>query len=194
MKIKNITILTILTIALFTGCGDKEKIEDNIIAEPKKEEKIIPTFNLKTTSGKNIKIIATKEGWKFEGFENKVILLNFFGTWCPPCIAEIPHLENIRAKLKNDFEILSIDVGPRSGGVNSPEHMADFIKEHKITFPILTGTKTSELSDAVKDLNPNGSIPFMILFNKQGQYVQYYIGMKPEEMLFNDISSAIKMK
>ena len=194
MKIKNFTILTILTIALFTGCGDKEKIDDNIIAEQKKEIQTVPTFNLKTTSGKDIKIIAGKEGWKFKGYENKVILLNFFGTWCPPCKAEIPHLENIRAKVKDDFEILAIDIGPRSGGVNSPKHMADFIKKYNISYPIVTGKGTSELFGAVSELNKNGSIPFMILFNKQGKYVQYYLGIKPEEMLFKDITSTIEMQ
>lgn len=50
------------------------------------------------------------------------------------------------------------------------------------------------LFGAVSELNPNGSIPFMILFNKKGEFVQYYIGMKPEEMLMKDIQSTLKTK
>ena len=137
MKIKKITILSFLALLLITGCGDKDKIEDTIATESKKE--IIPTFNLKTTTGKVITISANKEGWKFKGLENKVILLNFFGTWCPPCKAEIPHLNNIKSKLKKDFEILAVDLGPRSGGLNSPEHLADFIdefEEHILSFQV----------------------------------------------------------
>jgi thiol-disulfide isomerase/thioredoxin len=192
MKIKKITILSFLALLLITGCGEKEKIEDNIVAESKKE--ITPKFDLTTTSGKAIKIIANKEGWKFEGVKDKVILLNFFGTWCPPCKAEIPHLNNIRSKVGKDFEILAIDVGPRGGGNNSKEHLQDFIDEFNVTFPIISGEKAKDLFDVVGELNPSGSIPFMVLFNKQGQYVKYYIGMKPEEMLFNDITETIKMK
>jgi len=197
MKIKNLAIFTILSATLFVGCGDKENIEENIVAKTETKTKQVqqaPTFNLTTSTGKPIQIIASQDGWKFKGLENKVVLLDFFGTWCPPCKAEIPHLLNIKEKLKDDFEILGIDVGPRGGGATSPEDLAKFIKEFKVTYPITTGGDNGKLFGAVRELNPNGSIPFMVLFNKQGEYVQYYIGMKPEEMLFNDISSTIKMK
>ena len=192
MKIKKIAILSFLAMLIITGCGEKENIEENIVTEPKKE--IIPKFNFTTTAGKPITITTTKDGWKFQGLENKVVLLNFFGTWCPPCKAEIPHLNNIRSKLKKDFEILSVDIGPRGGGNNSKEHLEAFVKEFSVTYPIVSGEQAKQLFSVVSELNPSGSIPFMVLFNKQGQYVRYYIGMKPEEMLFNDISATIKMK
>lgn len=192
MKIKKIAILSFLSLLLFAGCGDKDKIEEDVVAA--KKEAVTPIFNFKTVKGKDITIKVTKEGWQFQGLENKVVLLNFFGTWCPPCKAEIPHLNNIRGKLEKDFEILAIDVGPRGGGLNTKEHLDDFIDEFGVTYPIVSGQEAKNLFGAVSELNPSGSIPFMVLFNKQGQYVQYYIGMKPEEMLFNDISATIKMK
>ncbi|MGB5868551.1 MAG: TlpA disulfide reductase family protein [Arcobacteraceae bacterium] len=192
MKIKKIAILSFLALLLITGCGDKEQIDENIVVESKKE--ITPKFDLKTTTGKDISIIVNKEGWEFKGLEDKVILLNFFGTWCPPCKAEIPHLNTIRSKLKKDFEILAVDVGPRGGGYNTQEHLEEFIKEFNVTYPIVSGESAKKLFGAVSELNPSGSIPFMVLFNKKGQYVQYYIGMKPEEMLFHDITATIKMK
>jgi len=192
MKIKKITILSFLTLLLITGCGDKKQIDENVVVESKKE--ITPEFNLKTVRGKNISIVVKKDGWEFKGLENKVILLNFFGTWCPPCKAEIPHLNSIRSKLKKDFEIVAIDVGPRGGGLNSLESLQTFTKDFNVTYPIVSGDVAKKLFGAVAELNPSGSIPFMVLFNKKGQYVQYYIGMKPEEMLFHDISKTIKMK
>jgi thiol-disulfide isomerase/thioredoxin len=194
LKIKNITILSILTIALLSGCSDKDKIDENVVVKttPKKQE--VPIFNLKTTSNKNIKISADKNGWKFQGLEDKVVLLDFFGTWCPPCKAEIPHLNNIREKLKKNFEIIGIDIGPRSGGVNSAEHMEDFIFKFNIKYPLTTGADNNKLFGIVSELNPAGSIPFMILFSKKGEYLKHYIGMKPEEMLYSDIKQAIEMK
>lgn len=196
MKIKKITILSFLTLLLITGCGEKEKIEENITTETKAEtqKEITPIFNLETTAGKKITITANKEGWKFEGIEDKVILLNFFGTWCPPCIAEVPHLNNIRSKLQKDFETIALDIGPRNGGLNTKDEVDSFIKKFNVTYPVVSGEVAKQLFDVVSELNPSGSIPFMVLFNKQGQYVKYYIGMKPEEMLFNDISATIKMK
>ena len=192
MKIKKIAILAFLSLLLFAGCGEKDNIDENVIAGEK--QNTTPTFQLKTVNGKDITIEVKKEGWVFKGLENKVVLLNFFGTWCPPCKAEIPHLLNIRSKLEKDFEILAVDVGPRSGGYNSQKHLVSFIKEYNLTYPIVSEEKAKQLFGAVSELNPSGSIPFMILFNKKGQYVQYYVGMKTEEMLFNDISSTIKMK
>lgn len=193
MKIKKIAMLTILSTLLLSGCNEKEKIEDTVVGTKEVVQKA-PEFNLKTSDGKTVKITVNEKGWTFQGYENKVVLLNFFGTWCPPCKAEIPHLLNIREKLKDDFEILAVDVGKRGGGNNTSEELAAFIKEFKVTYPIVTGADNGKLFGAVSELNKSGSIPFMILFNKQGQYVQYYIGMKPEEMLFNDISQTIKMK
>jgi len=192
MKIKNITILSILSLILIIGCGEKDKIEDSTENEARKE--ITQTFNFTTMAGKPITIISNKNGWQFKGLENKVVLLNFFGTWCPPCIAEIPHLNNMRTKLEKDFEILAVDVGPRSGGINPKEEVEGFIFKYDVKYPTISGEQAKELFKTVSELNPTGSIPFMVLFNKEGKYVKNYIGIQPEEMLFNDISATIKMK
>lgn len=193
MKIKKITILTILTVALFTGCGDKEKIDDSVVAkESAKQQSLV--FNLKTTDGKDLKVLVKDEGWVFNGYENKVVLLNFFGTWCPPCKAEIPHLLNIRKELKENFEVIAIDVGKRGGGFNTQEELDAFIKKFAITYPIVTGVENQKLFSAVSNLNPSGSIPFMLLFDKKGKFMKPYIGMQPEEMLSSDIKQTIEMK
>ena len=202
MKFKNVAILSILSVTLFAGCSDKEKIDSKVVAKhettvvqtPVKKHEI-PKFNLKTSTGKLIEVTAdVKNGWKFKGYENKVILLDFFATWCPPCKAEIPHLNTIRKDLKKDLEIIGIDIGQRDGSITDNLELAQFIEDFKIKYPVTSGVANSSLFRAVSSLNPGGSIPFMILFNKKGEFIQYYIGMKPEEMLRQDINTAIKMK
>ena len=183
--------MTFVSLLLISGCGDKENTEENNISNSKKSMSEI--FNVKTTTGKDITIIIKKEAWEFKGLEDKVILLNFFGTWCVPCKAEIPHLNIIKSKLKKDFEILAVDLGVRGGGLNSQEHLNNFIQEFNITYPIITGEFAGEIFATVSEFNPSGLIPFMVLFNKKGQAVEYYLGMTPEEMLFHDITSTIKM-
>ena len=221
MKIKNLTILSILSLTLITGCNDKDKIDENIVSpqhtqveqtvhktpkhsveeksEPvktqKKEHQTNFDFNLKTADGQAIKVTADmKNGWKFGDIKDKVILLDFFATWCPPCKAEIPHLNNIREKLGKDFEIIGVDIGKRTGGVNSNQHLLDFQDTFGIDYPVVLGGDNGQLFGAVSSLNPQGSIPFMVLFNKKGQYIKYYIGMTAEEILTSDINQAIKMK
>lgn len=199
MNIKKLTIFTFLILTIFSGCDQKEKIAEDVVVEEKKSvvkpvEQKAPAFEFTTVSGKPINIVVEKDGWKFAGLEDKVILMNFFGTWCPPCKAEIPHLNNIRSKLEKDFEVLAVDIGQRDGTHNSKEHLEAFIKEFNVSYPIVSGEESRKLFSVVGELNTSGSIPFMVLFNKQGQYVRHYIGMKPEEMLFNDISATIEMK
>jgi len=218
MKIKNMTILSILAITMITGCEDKAQINENaLVNQDKTIEKTVQNdtatnaqnvvnksvqkapevinFNLYTSDKKTIEVNADlKNGWTFKGYENKAVLLDFFGTWCPPCKASIPHLNNIRKKLNKDFEIIGLDIGLRGGGLNSTEVIENFKKDYNIKYPITLGGDNNKLFSAVMSLNPQGSIPFMILFDKKGRFVKHYIGMIPEEILHSDISQVIKMK
>ncbi len=194
MKIKSLAFLAFLTIGTFAGCEDKGSINQDVVVskttQNKQAEQSIG-FSLTTTTGNNIQILAAKSGWKFKGFEGKVVLLDFFGTWCPPCKKEIPHLNMIRNSLKNKFEIIGIDIGLRGGGITPLEELKTFIDDFKIKYPVTTDGDNSKLYSALGELNPNGSIPFMILFDKHGVIVQYYIGMQPEGLLQGDVNKAL---
>jgi thiol-disulfide isomerase/thioredoxin len=151
----------------------------------------VPEFNLKIANNTTLKVIADPKGWKFEGLEGKVVLLDFFGTWCPPCKAEIPHLNDIREKLKKKFEIVGIDIGSRSGEPTSDEDMEEFIYEFNIKYIVSHSGDNIKLYQALGELNPRGSIPFMVLLNQKGQYVTHYIGMVPQEMIQSDINKLL---
>ena len=192
MKIKSISFLAFLLIGTFAGCDDKGNIPTDIVASAKTAKpQALPQFNLITSTGKNINITVDKENWKFQGLEGKAVLLDFFGTWCPPCKAEIPHLNNIRKNMKGKFEIIGIDIGSRSGQPTPQKELKDFIENFNIKYPITTKGDNSVLFGAVSNLNKRGSIPFMILFNTKGQYVTHYVGMVPEEMIQSDINKIL---
>ena len=69
--------------------------------------KKINFFDLETLDGKKIKV-ADKL------IKKKLILINFWATWCPPCIKEIPDLLNLKKRFENDIEIIfvSVDANP----------------------------------------------------------------------------------
>ena len=194
---KKLALIYSATLLLLSGCGDKEKIDDNVVAKAAQtkhmEQPSSFEYNLVTPSNNNIKLIqSSKNVWSFGDIKNKVVMLDFFGTWCPPCKAEIPHLNHIRENFGKDFEIIGVDIGKRGGGANSSSDLISFIKQFSIKYPLVTGADNGNLFRAVSELNPSGSIPFMILFDKKGNYVTHYIGMVPEEMIVSDIKKALK--
>ncbi len=69
-------------------------------------------------------------------FQGKVVFLNFWATWCPPCRAEMPAMEKLWQKFKEeDFVILAVDV--REG----KEKVSSFVKENGYTFPVLLDSR-----------------------------------------------------
>ncbi|VAY86786.1 PUTATIVE LIPOPROTEIN THIREDOXIN [hydrothermal vent metagenome] len=190
MKIKIAYLLTFLLISLYTGCGDKGVISKDTIVKPAKQ--IQPKFNLITTNNETIQVQAIDQGLVFKGYEGKVILLNLFGTWCPPCKAEIPHLNNIKNALTDEFEVIGIDVGLRSGGLTPMDTIKSFITQFNIQYPITSRGDNMKLQNYLRSLNASGSIPFMILFDQKGNYITHYIGMVPEEMMRSDIDQLLK--
>ncbi|MBT3015143.1 MAG: TlpA family protein disulfide reductase [Candidatus Thiodiazotropha sp. (ex Clathrolucina costata)] len=67
-----------------------------------------------------------------EGLDNRVILVNFWATWCPPCVEEIPSLNRLQAHYKNrDVSIVSVDFR------ESTEEIEAFLEERPVDFPVL---------------------------------------------------------
>jgi len=69
----------------------------------------------------------------FESHKGRVLLLNFWASWCPPCVKELPSLTRLQNKIDDDkFEILAINIG------EDRKKVKDFLAPMKINFPVLT--------------------------------------------------------
>ena len=67
-----------------------------------------------------------------EHYRGKVTVINFWATWCPPCVQEIPSLNRLREKMRgDDFELISVNYA------ETPEHVSQFMKEIEVDFPVL---------------------------------------------------------
>lgn len=179
MQLKNILIFSLLITFIFSGCDTKESIDENVVATTKTNT--IKTYKLSNMDGSFITVSNNKEDWKFDGFENKVVLVNFFASWCPPCKAEIPHLVKLYKKYKNDFVVLGVSVDQEI----TKEQMADFIKQYGINYPVTFGTENFYLANGVGGVS---SIPSMFMFDKSGKMVRKYVGAVHEEILESDIN------
>jgi thiol-disulfide isomerase/thioredoxin len=65
----------------------------------------------------------------------KILVIDFFGTWCPPCIAELPEIARVRADLQNRRDIEFVVVATNSGG-DTPERLLAFGRRQHVTIPL----------------------------------------------------------
>ncbi|MBI2881818.1 MAG: TlpA family protein disulfide reductase [Candidatus Tectomicrobia bacterium] len=126
-----------------------------LAAEP---GRLAPDFDLPALGGTRVRLGSLR---------GKVVLLNFWATWCPPCRSEMPSMEAIYQELKGpDFEILavSIDSGDKKG-------VASFAKELKLTFPIL-------LDPDMKAMERFGvrGLPTTFLIDRRGKIASVDVG------------------
>lgn len=103
---------------------------------------------------------------RLSDYKGKVIMLNLWATWCPPCRAEIPSMQKLFNDLKNkDFIIIAVSQGEDLNTVNK------FLKNTSYTFPIFID-KNNEVARSYS----TGSIPTTYLINKQGNIIARFIG------------------
>jgi peroxiredoxin len=129
-----------------------------------------PEFTLKDPSGKT---------WIFSELRGKVVLVNFWATWCPPCRKEMPDLETLYQRFRTKgFVVLGI----------SDEEAAKvdpFIRERKVSFPVLLdpGRKVNEMF-AVE------GIPKSFVYDREGKLVSQSIDMRTQKQFLEMLSKA----
>ncbi|HTQ58369.1 MAG TPA: TlpA disulfide reductase family protein [Bryobacteraceae bacterium] len=99
--------------------------------------KTMPAFELTDLSGRV---------WRLKELAGRAVLINVWATWCGPCKAELPHLQQLydQVKSRNDLQILTLSIDEDPGAV------APFMKEHAYTFPVLPAQSfVTGLLDAV---------------------------------------------
>lgn len=182
MKFKKLALCGILLATLITGCEKKDSIDGNVLSSSNDKSY---SFELTNLNNQKISIDVKDKKWKFEKQENKAVLLVFFATWCPPCKAEIPHLLNLKKQFGNKFEIIGVLV--EDGKSN--DEVKKFVQENQINYPVTNSPENFVLASAIGGVS---SIPAMFLFGKNGDLIQDYVGIVPEEMLASDITKGLQ--
>jgi peroxiredoxin len=112
-------------------------------------------------------------------YRGKVVFLNIWATWCPPCIEEMPSIESLYQTLKGeDFEILAVSVDAM--GVKT---VAPFMKKYKLNFPVLLDTDAT-----IRNLYGTTGVPESFIIDRKGIVVKKAIGSenwaRPETIRF----------
>ena len=99
----------------------------------------------------------------------KVLVLDFYATWCEPCRQSIPHLISLRQRYEAKGFVL---IGLNVGGPDDRVKVADFASKFGITYPL--GFPDKSLTDLL--LADDSSIPQTFVFNREGLLIKRYIG------------------
>ncbi|KAB7884936.1 TlpA family protein disulfide reductase [Poseidonibacter ostreae] len=185
MQFKTLAFLSILSILVLSGCDSKTENESSNKAEKKEVVVKKTNFILKTTDNLDLNVKVDGDKIIFKDYPEKLVLLNFFATWCPPCKAEIPNLIELQNKYANDFKVVSVLLEDNK----SNEDIIEFINEYKINYAVTNGKQNFLLSEALGEIK---SIPTMFLLDKESKIFQKYVGIVPVEMMEIDIKKLLE--
>lgn len=118
-------------------------------------------------------------------WRGRPLLVNFWATWCPPCVEEMPDLQRVRDAYRGrGVEVIGI-------GIDNAAKIADFRERHRLTLPLLVaGAGGSDLNRTLG--NAGGALPFTVLIGADGRVRERHLGqVKPEQLrrwLDNELS------
>ena len=124
---------------------------------------------------------ATGKPEPLSQWKGKPLIVNFWATWCGPCVEEMPELNALRAELvKKDIHVIGI-------GIDSQDAIAKFAAKYKITYPLyVAGTDGTALLRQFG--NAAGGLPFTVLIGADGQVKKSYLGSIKFDELRKDLS------
>jgi cytochrome c biogenesis protein CcmG/thiol:disulfide interchange protein DsbE len=141
--------------------------EGNIISKP------APSFTLPDLNGNKVSL---------SDFKGKVVILDFWATWCPPCVKEIPHFIELYNEYKNQgLTIVGISVDRQGVGI-----VKAFNKKYKINYPILMAD--SQVAHAYGNIR---SIPTAFVIDPSGKIRYMYIGYRDKAVFEADIKALL---
>ncbi|NQU26696.1 MAG: TlpA family protein disulfide reductase [Candidatus Marinimicrobia bacterium] len=173
-------ITGIMLFAVIVGCAQKDNSPPRTNASVRPANAIkAPDFSLMTVDGKQFTLTD---------YAGKVILLNFWGTWCPPCRREIPDFIKLYDKYQKDgLEIVGITL---SSGTAAD--IAKFSQQWNMNYHILTDINGSESQEVTALYSratnyPINGIPTTFLIDRDGYIRKSYVGPRTEEIFYNDL-------
>ncbi len=132
-----------------------------------------PNFKLQTIDGKTLQL---------SDFKNKVVIVDFWATWCPPCRRGIPDLIALQNEFKKDLVVIGISVDR-----DTRSSVADFARKQGINYPICYFT-----DKVVDDFGGIEGIPTSFIIDRKGNIVDSHVGLVDKDTYVQTIKQLLK--
>ncbi|MEX2463506.1 MAG: TlpA disulfide reductase family protein [Balneolaceae bacterium] len=155
MKHYNVTLIPVLILTFFLiGCSGGESSEEETDGSP---ESIVENAIFTDLDGNDVSV---------KDFEGSVILIDFWESWCGPCLQVFPSMEELRSEYPDEFQVLAVTVGLNEG----PEEARAFAEEHGYDFHFLYDEY------GVFDRLGGQGIPFKAYIDPDGNFIKIEMG------------------
>lgn len=149
--------------------SDSSQINEASMVDGKKAA----DFDLKTLEGKSIKL---------SDYKDKIVLIDFWATWCAPCRKGIPDLVELQKEYKDKLVVIGISLDQQ----NTIKQLKPFIKDYGINYPVVLGTEK-----VVIDYGNIQSIPTSFIIDQKGNIVNKHVGLVPKSEYVKEINKLL---
>jgi peroxiredoxin len=140
---------------------------------PEKDRKVAPDFALKDVTGKTVKL---------SDYHGKVVLLNFWATWCEPCQVEIPWFIEFQKSYKDrNFAVLGVSMDDDGWDSVKP-----YLEQRKINYRVVVATE--DLSGKYGGIE---NLPTTFVIDRQGRIAAAHVGLVSKSRYENDIRNLL---
>lgn len=155
-----------LVLSTLTCCGSGDK----------SGSKIVPDFTLPDINGQKV---------SFSQFKGRIVMLNFWATWCPPCRDEIPWF----VSLQNEFESQGLTIVGISMDSEEIDTVRSFSRRYNVNYPVLYAG--DQVEDIVRKVGGFRGIPTTVLVDRQGKIVKKLTGAYPREVWAKELKALL---
>jgi peroxiredoxin len=177
-KIFSLSFVTVLAVACGGGSSNGPSPTVGGASDDDGAEGSVSDFTLSDVAGNSVSLS--------DYLGKKAILLDFWATWCKPCLAEMSHLQKIYEARKDGFVVLAISMDASE----TEAQVAPMVQNKGWTFPVLLDSETR----ATSLFNPRRAAPYTVLIDRRGKVVKKREGYNPgdEAEMEKDIDAAMK--